>query len=544
MSPSTNVALPTFLVPLALTWAGLASASSIPGRGLHPAQGRELGSALSEGRSISTKASELTTVRASAWGDYDGDGFEDLYRAGLRDGDQLLRNRGDGGFEDVTVLAGLPRGQSSDFACWQDCDGDGRLDLLVGAAAGVHLWRATSSGTFEDITALAGLPMDAAVLTACFLDYDRDGRTDLFLELLGSDQLYRNVGAMRFEQALSATMAGTLVDERAPVYTAGNEVAPGPSTADLPGGMVGDPREQRRSSGSGPVRSTLDPGRARGGAVSKASTPFGSAGPCAETLRDQASGSCLQASSEPRLGALYPLSSDLFVSSAGSVGIGTGNPSPSNRLEVAGRLQVVRDNLPLVVRGTWSAPANAVGIRLENKDGAPVFQVWQDGKTQITGMTETGALHVAGNASVSTLTIRGGADFAEPFPVTGSACEPGSVVVFAPEVPGRVQMCSRPADTRVAGVVSGAGGIRPGLMLSQEGHVEGDVLVALMGQVYVKCTAENGPILPGDRLVTSSTPGHAMRASDGERVEGALIGKAVTDLPSGQGLVLVLVNRQ
>ena len=66
----------------------------------------------------------------------------------------------------------------------------------------------------------------------------------------------------------------------------------------------------------------------------------------------------------------------------------------------------------------------------------------------------------------------------------------------------------------VAGVVSGANGIQPGIRLGQDGTLNGDILVAMTGRVYVKASAENGPIQPGDLLTTSATPGHAMRATD------------------------------
>ena len=66
--------------------------------------------------------------------------------------------------------------------------------------------------------------------------------------------------------------------------------------------------------------------------------------------------------------------------------------------------------------------------------------------------------------------------------------------------------------------------------------------MALMGRVYVKATAENGPIRPGDLLTTASKPGYAMRCPDLSLCEGALVGKALEALPQGEGLILVLVT--
>jgi hypothetical protein len=56
------------------------------------------------------------------------------------------------------------------------------------------------------------------------------------------------------------------------------------------------------------------------------------------------------------------------------------------------------------------------------------------------------------------------------------------------------------------------------------------------------CDASFGAIAPGDLLTSSDTPGHAMKASDHERSHGCVIGKAMTGLEEGRGLVLVLVN--
>jgi hypothetical protein len=96
----------------------------------------------------------------------------------------------------------------------------------------------------------------------------------------------------------------------------------------------------------------------------------------------------------------------------------------------------------------------------------------------------------------------------------------------------------------VAGIVSGAGGVNPGLTLSQRELVEGGQNVALTGRVYALADAANGPIEPGDLLTTSAVPGHAMKVTDHAIAQGAILGKAMSRLESGQGLVLVLVTLQ
>ncbi len=156
-------------------------------------------------------------------------------------------------------------------------------------------------------------------------------------------------------------------------------------------------------------------------------------------------------------------------------------------------------------------------------------------------------LDVAGEAAVNVLTIRGGSDLAEPFNIASAGdLIPGMVVSIDPEKPGDLRVSTQAYDHRVAGIISGAGNVKPGLMLKQEDSIaSGKHPVALSGRVYCYADADaGGPIRPGDLLTTSGTPGHAMKATDVERRSGAIIGKAMTPLDQGKGLVLVLVNLQ
>lgn len=154
------------------------------------------------------------------------------------------------------------------------------------------------------------------------------------------------------------------------------------------------------------------------------------------------------------------------------------------------------------------------------------------------------ALYANGLAKVKTLQILGGADIVEGFETGEVALEPGTVVVIDERHPGELRASSRAYDSRVAGVVSGAGGVTPGLRLGQEQVMDGETSVAMTGRVYVRCSIQNGRIRPGDLLTTSDHVGHAMRANNAERSNGAILGKAMTSLDSGLGLVLVLVNLQ
>ena len=146
--------------------------------------------------------------------------------------------------------------------------------------------------------------------------------------------------------------------------------------------------------------------------------------------------------------------------------------------------------------------------------------------------------------SVCALEIRGGCDLAEPFEMTGKETPKGAVVVIDDEQPGRLTLSTRAYDTRVAGIVSGANGINPGIALHQEGALAGGENVALSGRVYVLADAGPAPIKPGDLLTTSDTPGHAMKATDAARGSGAILGKAMSGLKEGKGMVLVLVSLQ
>jgi len=163
------------------------------------------------------------------------------------------------------------------------------------------------------------------------------------------------------------------------------------------------------------------------------------------------------------------------------------------------------------------------------------------------------ALLVDGKTSTRVLQITGGSDFAENFDVNAPTrlgsqvvqVEPGMVVSIDPANSGRLTLSTQAYDHRVAGIISGAGGVKPGMMMSQEGTLaDGKHPVALTGRVYCWADASRGAIEPGDLLTTSVTPGHAMKATDPAKAQGAIIGKAMTELKSGRGLVLVLVTLQ
>jgi hypothetical protein len=73
---------------------------------------------------------------------------------------------------------------------------------------------------------------------------------------------------------------------------------------------------------------------------------------------------------------------------------------------------------------------------------------------------------------------------------------------------------------------------------------ENEIPMAMIGIVPCKVSAENGPIRRGDLLVTSSTPGHAMKGTDTFGMLGAVVGKALQPLAAGTGVIEVLVTLQ
>ena len=167
-----------------------------------------------------------------------------------------------------------------------------------------------------------------------------------------------------------------------------------------------------------------------------------------------------------------------------------------------------------------------------------------DRKHTVKGDAEVGGNHtVKGNVTANDVTLVG-KDCAEDFDIGNArGLEPGTVVVFDDE--GSVVESDGPYDKRVAGVISGAGKYHPGIVLGRNGSPsERTAPVALMGRVYCKADASYAAIEIGDMLTTSPTSGFAMKAVDPTRTFGAVIGKALRPMASGQGLLPILVSLQ
>jgi hypothetical protein len=190
------------------------------------------------------------------------------------------------------------------------------------------------------------------------------------------------------------------------------------------------------------------------------------------------------------------------ISSSGKVGIGTATPGAS--LEVNG------------------------SVKLTSGSGASM--TYPDGTVQSTAWNGTTF----------------GGDYAESVDVAAdkSGYEPGDIIVIDRHAHGKFLKSDRPYLKMVAGIYS----TKPGLVgrrLGSDPTAETtEIPMALIGIVPTKVSAENGPIEDGDLLVTSSTPGVAMKGTDPARMMGAVVGKALNSLDSGTGIIEVLIRVQ
>jgi len=200
--------------------------------------------------------------------------------------------------------------------------------------------------------------------------------------------------------------------------------------------------------------------------------------------------------------------------------------------------------------GVYGESTNYEGVRgtSHHKDHGGVVGVNDAvGGIAVYGIAPNGgyAAWFNGRTKTNSVEITGGADLAERFATADNTrIEPGTVMVIDEDHPGKLKVSDGAYDGKVIGIVSGAGGINTGLTLHQDGALEGDLVVAIAGRVYCQAEAHAAPIKPGDLLTTSSVKGYCMKATDRDQAYGAVIGKALTALDRGEGLVLVIVNLQ
>ena len=157
--------------------------------------------------------------RGASWGDYDGDGRLDLYVTNSGGANTLFRNNGDGTFTNVTAAAGVAHGGNSQGAVWGDYDGDGYLDLYV-ANLGGHangLYRNNGDGTFTNVATAAGVDYNGWTPRVAWADVDNDGRLDLYLNN-GSNLVYRNNGDGSFTNITTTAGVGDVTDGYSAVW--------------------------------------------------------------------------------------------------------------------------------------------------------------------------------------------------------------------------------------------------------------------------------------------------------------------------------------
>jgi len=284
----------------------------------------------------------------------------------------------------------------------------------------------------------------------------------------------------------------------------------------------------------------------------------------------------------PPAGTLQPVPTPVFGPGTLTIGIdgenarinvGGGTKAGSLQLlNAAGKVVAVFEADPSVISLFTAAggqgPLNTLAAQLQSSpdgsltltNGAGVNTIRLSGKG---GSGWFGAPGVAGdvlvfgadakgtNAADAAVWIKGAtgdvvlqnADCAEDFEVQDSTViEPGVVLSLGQE--GRLALSTIPYDRKVAGVISGAGGLRPGIVLGRSVDADNRWPIALSGKVFCKVDADRSPVVIGDLLTTSSTPGHAMAARDHRRAFGAVIGKALAPLKSGRALVPILVALQ
>ncbi|MCP5007833.1 MAG: hypothetical protein GY941_28435 [Planctomycetes bacterium] len=265
----------------------------------------------------------------------------------------------------------------------------------------------------------------------------------------------------------------------------------------------------------------------------------------------------------------------------GNIGIGLGIATPHYKLDIFGG-KIATGSIFL---GNWDANNSYNAINLNGLKGATNYNFLSSRNSTLQDLLinrpeghniefregnrnqmviKTGGnviinkdLEVNGTAKVKVIEIKG-ADFSEKFDISkphqlkdyieqeyDTKIEPGMVTCIDPENPGKLLISSKAYDRTVAGIISGAGGIRTGMLMGQEGTAaNGEYPVALSGRVYCKADAAHGSIKPGDLLTTSDTPGYVMKVNDYDRAHGATIGKAMSSLDEGTGLVLTLVSLQ
>ena len=240
-----------------------------------------------------------------------------------------------------------------------------------------------------------------------------------------------------------------------------------------------------------------------------------------------------------------------FDSSTSALYVGaTGNEGDIIVRDGAGRdvFHLDAGNAALYVGAT----GNEGDIIVRDGSGRNAFHFDANNAALYIGASDNeGDVIVLNNDGNETIRLNGGGgdiilsngDAAEDFEVVeGAEASPGTVMVLGED--GRLRPCSGAYDRAVVGVVAGAGSYRPGIVLDRRPADGRRLPISVMGKAMCRADAGHGPIRAGDLLTSSSSVGCAMRAADPQQAFGAVIGKALTPLDDGSGLVEMLIGLQ
>jgi hypothetical protein len=251
-------------------------------------------------------------------------------------------------------------------------------------------------------------------------------------------------------------------------------------------------------------------------------------------------GNILLTTSSPGVGGSLYFSG---TTDTGEVGMRLFGPNIHNQFQsgfIDVRAGTLTDGLIFRV-DTFFAGAERMRITATGNVGintpSPREKLEVNGNILATGAVFQGDVEVTGDIRLTN------ADCAEDFDISGAEpVEPGMVMVLGDE--DSLKPSQHAYDKRVAGVISGAGDYRPGIVLDKQPSQGNRSPVALLGKVFCKVDAGYGSIEIGDLLTTSDTPGHAMKATDLFKAFGSVIGKALRPLKEGQGLIPILIALQ
>jgi len=227
----------------------------------------------------------------------------------------------------------------------------------------------------------------------------------------------------------------------------------------------------------------------------------------------------------------------LTAKQGGNVGIGTTNPASLLSVGASSQFQV---NASGAVTSGSIVSSGPVGIGV-----SPQYTLDVAGQVHASqAIYASGGITFGDGSSLSSANTLCGGDYAESVDVSDDRTKygPGDVMIADPDHDGKFLKSAEPYSTGVLGVYS----TKPGAIGRRQSTPKSpnEIPMAMIGIVPTKVSAENGAIKPGDLLVTSATPGYAMKGTDRGLLSGAVIGKSLGHLDAGKGMIEVAVTLQ